>query len=78
MRVLIESFEAEYRRYKALGEGAMAQVTDEELCAAGSDTDNSIAAIVWHLCPEAYNRSAPLEHAAAHAAMLRDRLKQQT
>lgn len=48
-RALIESFEAEYRRYKALGEGAMAQVSDAELCAAGTDTDNAIVAVVWHL-----------------------------
>src|SRR4051812_17021757 len=48
-RIIVESIEAEYRRYKALGEGAMAQVTDVELCAYDSDTDNAIVAIVWHL-----------------------------
>lgn len=48
-RTAIESFEAEYRRYKALGEGALAQVTDEELWMAARDTDNSIVAIAWHL-----------------------------
>jgi len=48
-RTIVESIEGEYRRYKALGEGAMAQVTDAELCATDSDTDNVIVAIVWHL-----------------------------
>jgi uncharacterized damage-inducible protein DinB len=48
-RLLVGFFEAEYRRYKALGEGALAQVSDDELSIAGSDTDNPIVAIVWHL-----------------------------
>jgi uncharacterized damage-inducible protein DinB len=48
-RTLIESFEAEYRRYKALGEGALTQVTDDELSVAERETDNSIIAIAWHL-----------------------------
>jgi hypothetical protein len=48
-RIIVETIEAEFRRYKALGEGAMAQVTDAELCAADIDTDNAIVAIVWHL-----------------------------
>ena len=48
-RTAVETIEAEYRRYKALGEGAMAQVTDAELCAVDTDTDNAIVAIVWHL-----------------------------
>jgi uncharacterized damage-inducible protein DinB len=48
-RALVESIEAEYRRYKAIGEGALAQVTDDEICRIISDTDNAIVAIVWHL-----------------------------
>ena len=47
-RDLIESITAEYRRYKKLGEGAFAQLTDEELSKAAPD-DNSVATIVWHI-----------------------------
>jgi hypothetical protein len=48
-RTIVGFFEGEYRRYKALGEGALAQVTDAELCAASSETDNPIVAVAWHL-----------------------------
>jgi hypothetical protein len=48
-RALLDTIDAEYRRYKVLGEGAMAQVTDTELCAFDNDSDNAIVAIVWHL-----------------------------
>jgi hypothetical protein len=47
-RDLIESITAEYRRYKQLGEGAFAQLADDELCRAAPD-DNTIAMIVWHI-----------------------------
>src|SRR3989441_2583589 len=48
MRALIASLEAEYHRYKTLGENAVNQVPDAQLAdAAGSS--NSIATIVWHL-----------------------------
>ena len=47
-RELIDSITAEYRRYKKLGEGAFAQLTDEELSRAAPD-DNSVATIVWHI-----------------------------
>lgn len=49
MRDLISSIEYEYRRYKALAEGAMAQLADEDLCAAETGVANSIATIVWHI-----------------------------
>jgi uncharacterized damage-inducible protein DinB len=49
MRDLVASIEHEYRRYKALAESAMAQLSDEQLDAAESDTDNSITVIVWHV-----------------------------
>jgi hypothetical protein len=45
----MESITAEYRRYKQLGEGAFAQVSDEELARAASGDDNSIAMIAWHI-----------------------------
>ena len=48
-RDLIESITAEYRRYKQLGEGAFAQLTDPELSQAVSQNDNSVAMIVWHV-----------------------------
>jgi len=47
-RELIDSITAEYRRYKKLGDGAFAQLSDEELSRAAPD-DNSIAMIVWHI-----------------------------
>jgi hypothetical protein len=40
---------AEYQRYKALGEAAIAQLRDDELSAAGPGGGNSTAALVWHL-----------------------------
>lgn len=49
MRDLVGSIEAEYRRYKALGEGAIAQLRDDELCANDGAAANSVAVIVWHL-----------------------------
>jgi len=48
MRDLIASIDAEYRRYKTLGEGAINQLADSQLTqVAGSG--NSIVTIVWHL-----------------------------
>ncbi|HYF51589.1 MAG TPA: DUF1572 family protein [Planctomycetota bacterium] len=46
-RALIESIEVEYKRYKTLGESAIAQVSDQELTQPFGG--NSIAVIVWHL-----------------------------
>ena len=48
MRDLIASIEAEYRRYKTLGEGAINQLADSQL-AQVPGTGNSIVTIVWHL-----------------------------
>ena len=45
----IASLTAEYRRYKALGEAAIAQLPEEQLSATASPGGNSIAAIVWHV-----------------------------
>jgi hypothetical protein len=47
-RHFIALIEGEFTRYKALGEGAMRQVRDEEL-RQGADESNSIAVIVQHL-----------------------------
>ena len=48
-RKLIESITAEYSRYKALGEGAFAQVQDGQLATELGEEANSIAVIAWHL-----------------------------
>lgn len=53
MRDIITSIEAEYRRYKAMAEGAMAQLKESDLSrplASGAPSrSNSIAVIVWHV-----------------------------
>ena len=49
MRVIVGSIESEYRRYRALGEGAIGQLTDDQLCAVPPSGSNSIAALVWHI-----------------------------
>ena len=43
------SIEAEFQRYKAMGEAAMDQLAIEELRQRQSATDNSIATLVWHI-----------------------------
>lgn len=48
-RQMIASIAAEFRRYKALGEGAIAQLTDDEITKVPSDDSNSVAVIVWHI-----------------------------
>jgi len=49
MRAFLESIETEFRRYKALGDGAIQQLTDDELSRPGSQDGNSVAVLVWHL-----------------------------
>ncbi len=49
MRTLIESIRAEYLRYKALGEAAMRQASDDELSRPAPNGGNSIATICWHI-----------------------------
>jgi hypothetical protein len=49
MRDLIESIAGEYRRYKALGEGAFSQLDDRGLSRRAHEEDNSIATIAWHI-----------------------------
>lgn len=48
-RDIVESIEGEFRRYKALAEGAFAQLTDDELSRVGHEGDNSAATIGWHI-----------------------------
>jgi uncharacterized damage-inducible protein DinB len=49
MRQIVGSIEAEFRRYKSLGEGAMEQLSDEQLSQALSSGGNSVATLVWHI-----------------------------
>jgi len=49
MREIVGSIEGEYRRYKTLGEGAIEQLSDEQLSLASSSAGNSVAMLVWHI-----------------------------
>jgi|SRR5262249_26335749 len=49
MRELITSIRGEYERYKALGEGAVRQVQDEDLPRPGPNGSSSLAIICWHI-----------------------------
>jgi len=49
VRDIIESINGEYTRYKALAEGALAQLTDDQVVAAVRGGGNSVATICWHL-----------------------------
>jgi hypothetical protein len=48
-RAFVESIEAEFVRYKKLAEGAMDQLSPEEICRPSADGNNSIATIAWHV-----------------------------
>ncbi|MDR3675435.1 MAG: DUF1572 family protein [Acidobacteriota bacterium] len=49
MRVVIESIEAEYQRYKKLAELAFGQLSEEQLAHATGDSQNSVATLAWHV-----------------------------
>lgn len=49
MADMVRAIEEEYRRYKALGESAMAQLPEHELAREGPGGGNSIATLVWHV-----------------------------
>jgi uncharacterized damage-inducible protein DinB len=49
MRVMIDAFRGEYARYKRTGEGALNQLSDDELSLPPPGAGNSVAAIVWHI-----------------------------
>ncbi len=49
MRMIIESIEGEYRRYRSLGERAMAQLSEPELATRLGGNGNSVATLAWHL-----------------------------
>jgi GNAT superfamily N-acetyltransferase len=46
---MIEEVTAEFRRYKYLGEKALAQVADADLSRPGPGGGNSLATLVWHV-----------------------------
>lgn len=48
-RDFVAAVAAEYGRYKALGEGAIAQLTDAQLNQRAGDESNSVAMICWHM-----------------------------
>lgn len=49
MTSIIESITGEYRRYKALAEAALSQLTDAQLVAPAPGGGNSIATVCWHV-----------------------------
>jgi len=49
MTSMIQSIAGEYRRYKALAEAALAQLSDSEIWAPTPGGGNSIATICWHI-----------------------------
>jgi uncharacterized damage-inducible protein DinB len=49
MTNIIDSIRAEYMRYKALAEAAIAQLRDDELAIQAPNCGNSIATISWHI-----------------------------
>jgi len=46
---ILSSLSAEFRRYKALGDSALAQLEDAELALPGPNGGNSAAVLVWHI-----------------------------
>jgi hypothetical protein len=49
MSSVVDSVRDEFRRYKALGERAIAQLPDELLSVAGPNGGNSVAVLAWHI-----------------------------
>jgi uncharacterized damage-inducible protein DinB len=49
MTNIVDSIRAEYLRYKALAEAAIAQLGEEEFSAEGPNGANSIATLCWHI-----------------------------
>ena len=49
MNIVISAFEGEFRRYKLLAEGAVAQLSDDEL-GRRLENGNSAATVMQHIC----------------------------
>src|SRR5689334_21451888 len=45
----IEAFRSEFKRYKDLGEKAIAQLSDAQLAQSLGESSNSIVTICWHV-----------------------------
>jgi hypothetical protein len=56
MNPLMRSIEGEYRRYKTLAEGAIAQVPDSKLSTPGAGEGNSLAVLCWHIAGNLQSR----------------------
>jgi len=62
MRTIVGAIEGEYRRYKKLGDGAMAQLDETQIGRSAAEYDNSIAVIVWHISGNLKSRFADFLH----------------
>lgn len=49
MTSIVTSIAGEYTRYKALAEGALMQLTEDQLAAPTPSSGNSVATICWHV-----------------------------
>jgi len=49
MRTVVVAIEAEYLRYKRMGESVLAQLDEDTVCARPAPESNSVAMIVWHV-----------------------------
>jgi uncharacterized damage-inducible protein DinB len=49
MRDVVGAIEAEYWRYKLLGESTLAQLDDEAVCRVPAQESNSVAVVLWHV-----------------------------
>ena len=56
MNTLINSIEAEYRRYKVMGDSALEQVPDDKLAEPGPGGGNSLTIICWHVAGNLQSR----------------------
>lgn len=56
MNTILTSIEAEYKRYKALAEAAMGQLTDAQLNSQSNQSDNSVAIVAWHIAGNIQSR----------------------
>ena len=49
MRALLTSIEAEFHRYQALADAAIAQLSEAELSRPGAGGNNSVVIVAWHV-----------------------------
>jgi GNAT superfamily N-acetyltransferase len=68
---MIAEVTAEYRRYKKLAEGALAQVDDGDLSRPGPGGGNSLATLVWHIAGNLRSRFSDFRTADGEKAWRR-------